>query len=138
MAKHQLPNDLLHLIEAGIGIALLGNDNRRSEDWEGDAGGSDEEQRVVEPLLDESIDDEKKAFKQQTKLGWGYIFTGNFSEGWKKFWKDKPNWALQFAILMLEWGRACYGQGGIRHFIEENLREAGYSVHDSAQRQWYG
>ena len=46
MADQQLPNGLLHLIEAGIDIALLSDNTLWGEAWDGDEEGNAEENNI--------------------------------------------------------------------------------------------
>ena len=47
LADQQLPNGLLHLIEAGIDLALLSDNTHQGEAWDGDEEGNVEEKRVA-------------------------------------------------------------------------------------------
>ena len=83
-ANQQLPNGLLHLIETGIDLALLSDNTHQGETWDGDEEGNDEEKRVARLLKNDDINSEyKEAFRQQTIIGWEYIFTGKFAKGWR-------------------------------------------------------
>ncbi len=107
LAEQQIPNGLLHLIEAGIDLALHSDNTHQGEAWDGDEDGNDEEKRVAQLLNDDEINTEyKDAFRQQTVIGWEYIFTGKFAQGWRKFWTERQQWATKFAILMMTWGKA--------------------------------
>ena len=78
LADQQLPNGLLYIIEAGIDLALLSDNAHQGETWDGDDNGNEIEKRVAQLLNDDEINMEyKEAFRQQTIIGWGYIFTGN-------------------------------------------------------------
>ena len=82
LADQQLPNRLLHLIEAGIDLALHSNNTHHVEQWEGDDDGNEIEKRVAKLLQDDVINNKYKvAFRQQTIIGWEYIFTGKFARG---------------------------------------------------------
>ena len=77
----------------------------QGEVWDGDEDGNDEEKRVAQLLNDHEIPNEYKvAFRQQTIIGWEYIFTGKFARGWRKCWTEQQQWATKFAILMMKWG----------------------------------
>ena len=82
LAEQELPNRLLHLIEAGIDLALLSDNTHQGEAWDGDEEGNIGEKRVAQLLNDDEINMEyKAAFRQQTIIGWEYIFTGKFAKG---------------------------------------------------------
>ena len=84
MADQQLPNGLLHLIEAGIDLAKLSDNTNQGEAWDGDADGNDEEKRVAQLLNNDEINMEyKEVFRQQTIIGREHIFTGKFAKGWR-------------------------------------------------------
>ena len=92
LAEQQIPNGLLHLIEAGIDLALHSDNTHQGEAWDGDEEGNDEEKRVAQLLNDDEINTEyKDAFRQQTVIGWENIFTGKFARGWRKCWTNKIN-----------------------------------------------
>ena len=55
LADQQLPNGLLHLIEAGIDLALHSNNTHQGEAWDGDEDGNNEEKRVAQLLKDDEI-----------------------------------------------------------------------------------
>jgi hypothetical protein len=123
LAEQKLPNGLLHLIEAGIDLALHSNNTHRGEIWDGDDDGNDEEKRVAQLLNDNGIPNEYKvAFRQQTIIGWEYIFTGKFARGWRQCWTEKQQWATKFAILMMKWGRACWSSRNTKLFGARNSR----------------
>ena len=82
MADQQLPNGLLHLIEVGIDLALQSNNTHQGEAWDGDEEGNIDKKRVAQLLNNDEINIEyKETFRQQTIIGWEYIFTGKFAEG---------------------------------------------------------
>ena len=82
LADQQLPNGLLYLIEAGIDLALLSNNTHQGEAWDGDEEGNTEEKIVAQLLNNDEINMEYiEAFRQQTVIGWKYIFTGKFAKG---------------------------------------------------------
>ena len=57
--------------------------------------GNDEEKRVAQLLNDNEIpNDYKVAFRQQTIIGWEYIFTGKFARGWRQCWTEQQQWAI--------------------------------------------
>ena len=63
LADQKLPNGLLHLIEVGIDLALLSNNNHQGEAWDGDKEGNIEEKKVVQLLNNDEINMEyKEAF----------------------------------------------------------------------------
>ena len=65
--------------------------------------GNEVEERVAQLLNDDEINTEYKyAFRQQTIIGWEYIFTGKFAWGWRKCWTEQQQWTAKFAILMTE------------------------------------
>ena len=98
---------LLHIIEAGIDLALLSDNTHQGETWDGDDDGNEIEKRVAQLLNDDEINTEyKKAFRQQMIIGWEYIFTGIYARGWRKCWTERHQWATKFSILMMTWGRA--------------------------------
>ena len=75
-------NIKLHLIEVGIDLALQSDNIHQGEAWDGDEEGNNEEKRVAQLLNDDEINTEyKDAFRQQTVIGWEYIFTGKFARG---------------------------------------------------------
>ena len=89
LADQQLPNGLLHVIEAGIDLALHSDNTHQGEAWDGDDKGNDEEKRVVQLLNDDEIIMEyKEAFRQQTIIGREYVFTGKFAKGWRNCWTE--------------------------------------------------
>ena len=99
----------MHIIEAGIDLALLSDNMHQGETCDGDEEGSNIEKRVAQLLNDDEINKEyKEAFRQQTIVGWEYIFMGKFSKGWRNCWIECGQWATKFAILMMTWGRACW------------------------------
>ena len=74
LADQQLPNRLLHLIEAGIDLAFLSNNTHQGKAWDGDDEGNDEKKRVAQLLNNDEINLEyKEAFRQQTIIGWEYL-----------------------------------------------------------------
>ena len=82
LADQQLPNRLLRIIELGINLALLSDNTHQGEHWDGDEEGNNIEKRVAQLLKDDEINMEyKEAFRQQTIIGWDYIFTGKFAKG---------------------------------------------------------
>ena len=86
MADQQLLNGLLHLIEVGIDLALLSDNTHQGEAQDGDEEGNIEEKRVAQILNDDEINMEyKEAFRQQTIIGWEYIYTGKFAKGRRNF-----------------------------------------------------
>ena len=86
--------------------------------WNGN--GNDEEKRVAQLLKDDEINLEyKEAFRQQTIIGWEYIFTGKFAKGWRNCWTERRQWATKFAILMMTWGRACWSSRNSTLFGEK-------------------
>ena len=71
----------MHLIEAGIDLALLSDNTHQGEKWDGDDKGNDEEKSVAQHLNNDEINiDYKEAFRQQMIIGWGYIFTANLQK----------------------------------------------------------
>ena len=75
MAEQQLPNGLLRLIEAGIDLALYSDNTHQGEHWDGNDDGNEVEKRVAQLLNDDEINTEDKdAFRQQTVIGWEYIY----------------------------------------------------------------
>ena len=63
LAEQQLPNGLLHIIEAGIDLALLSHNTHQSEHWDGDEEGNKFEKRVAQLMHDDEINLEyKEAF----------------------------------------------------------------------------
>ena len=109
LADQQLPNGPLHIIEAGIDLALLSNNTHQGETWDGDDDGNIYEKRVAQLMnADDTNIEYKEAFRQQTIIGWEYIFTGKFSEGWRDCWTELGQWPMKFAISMMTWGRACW------------------------------
>ena len=120
LADQQLPNGLLHLIEAGINLASLSYNTHQGEAWDGDDEGNEIEKRVAQLLNDDEINMEyKEAFRQQTIIGWEYIFTGKFAKGWRNCWTERRQWATKFAILMMTWGRACWSSRNSTLFGEK-------------------
>ena len=98
LADQQLPNGLLHLIEAGIDLALHSNNTHQGEVRICDEDDNDEEKRETQLLNDDEINLEyKEAFRQQTVIGWEYIFTGKFAKGWRNCWAERQQWATKFA-----------------------------------------
>ena len=84
LADQRIPNGLLHLIEAGIDLALHSDNTHQGETWDGDEEGNDEEKRVAQLLKDDEINLEYEAvFRQQTIIGWEYIFMGKCEKGWR-------------------------------------------------------
>ena len=82
LVEQQITNGLLHIIEAGIDLALLSDNTHQGETWDGDDDGNDIEKRVAQLMNDDEINIEsKEAFRQQTIIGWEYIFTGKFAKG---------------------------------------------------------
>ena len=70
MAEQQLPNGLLHIIEAGIDLALLSDNTYQGKTWDGDEEGNEIEKRAAQLLNDDEINLEyKEAFRQQTIIG---------------------------------------------------------------------
>ena len=111
LADQQIPNGLLHLIEAGIDLAVTCDNTHRGEHWDGDDDGNNVEKRVAQLLNDDEINTAyKEAFRQQTIIGWYYIFTGKFARGWRSCWTERQQWASQFAILVIKWGRVCWSK----------------------------
>ena len=77
LAEQQLPNGLLRLIEVGIDLALQSDNTHQGEHWDGDDDGNEVKKRVAQLLNGNEINTEyKDAFRQQTVIGWEYIFTG--------------------------------------------------------------
>ena len=71
LVDQQLPNELLHLIEAGINLALLSNSTHQGDAWDGDKEGNEIEKRVAQLLNDDEIKSKyKEAFRQPTIIGW--------------------------------------------------------------------
>ena len=102
LADQQLPNRLLHIIEAGIDLALLSDITHQGETWDGDDDGNEIKKRVAQLLNNDEINTEfMEEFRQQTIIGWKYIFTGKFAKGWRKCWTEPRQWATKFAILMM-------------------------------------
>ena len=109
MADQQLPNGVLHLIKVGIDLALLSGNTHHEETWDGDEEGNDEEKRVAQLLNNDEINMAyKEVFRQQTIIGWEYIFMGKFAKGWRNCWTEHRQWATKFAILMMTWDGACW------------------------------
>ena len=99
LADQQIPNGLLHLIDAGIDLALLSDSTHQGEVWDGDDDGNSIKKRVAQLLNNDKINMEyKEAFRQQTIVGWEYIFTGKFAKGWRICWIKCWQWAkkMQF------------------------------------------
>ena len=120
LADQQLPNGLLHIIEAGIDLALLSDNTHQGETWDGDDDGNEIEKRVAQLLNDDEINTEyKEAFRQQTIIGWEYIFMGKFAKGWRNCWTEHQQWATKFTILMMTWGRACWSSRNSTLFGEK-------------------
>ena len=46
--------------------------------------------KIVAQLLynDEISMEYKEAFRQQTIIGWEYMFTGKFAKGWRNCWTE--------------------------------------------------
>ena len=81
LADQQILDRLLHLIEAGIDLALLSDNTHQGEAWDGDDEGNEIEKRVAQLLNDDEINMEyKEAFRQQMIIGWEYIFMGKFAK----------------------------------------------------------
>ena len=81
LADQQILNGLLHLIEAGIDLALHSDNTHQGKQWDGDKEGNVIEKIVAQLLNDGEINMEyKEAFRQQTIIGWEYIFTGKFAK----------------------------------------------------------
>ena len=109
LADQQLPNGLLHLIEAGIDLALLSDNTHQGEAWDVDEEGNVEGKRVAQSLNNDKINMQyKESFRQQVIIGWEYIFTSKFAKGWRICWTKRWQWATKFAIMMMTWGRACW------------------------------
>ena len=82
LAVQQLPNGLLRIIETGIDLALLSDNAHQEDACDGDDEGNEVEKRVEQLLNNDEINTEyKEAFRQQTIIGWEYIFTGKFAKG---------------------------------------------------------
>ena len=95
--------------EANFFASLHSNNTHQGEAWDGDDDGNNEEKRVAQLLNNDEINLEyKEAFRQQTIIGWEYIFTGNFAKGWRNSWMEHQQWPTKFAILMMKWDRACW------------------------------
>ena len=109
LADQQLPNGLLHLIEAGIDLALQSDNTHQGETWDEDEEINAEEKRVAQLLNDDEINMKcKEAFRQHTIIGWEYIFTVKFTKGWRNCGTERCQWATKLAILMMTWGKACW------------------------------
>ena len=64
-----------------LDLALHSNNTHQGEAWDGDEDGNDEEKRVAQLQNNDEINMEyKEAFRQQTIIGWEYIFTGKFAK----------------------------------------------------------
>ena len=84
MAEQRLLNGLLRLIEAGIDLVLQSDNMHQGEHWDRDDDGNEVEKRIAQLLNDDEINTEyKDAFRQQTVIGWEYIFMGKFARGWR-------------------------------------------------------
>ena len=70
LADLELPNGLLHLIEAGINLALLSDNTHQGEAWDGVDEGNEIEKRVAQLMNDDEINREyKAAFRQHMIVG---------------------------------------------------------------------
>ena len=83
----------MHIIEAGIDLALLSDNTHQGETWDGDDDGNEIEKRAAQLLNNDEINTEyKEAFRQQTVIGWEYIFTGKFDKGLRNCWTECRQW----------------------------------------------
>ena len=106
-----------------VDLAITCDNTHRGDHWDEDDNGNDVEKRVAQLLSDDEINTEyKDAFRQQTIIGWEYIFTGKFAWGWRKFWTERQQWASQFAVLMMKWDRACWSKRNRTLFGERRNR----------------
>ena len=126
MTKYQIPNRLLHLIEAGRDLVLQNTDTHSGEQWDGDDDGTETENRIATLLLDTHTPEVyKRAFKQQTLLGWELLFTGKMATGWRDCHTDQAFWRQATAKVFADWGRACWAQRNITLYGErENNKQA--------------
>ena len=104
----------------GIDLSLQSDNTHQGETWDGDDDGNEVEKRVAQLLNNDEINTEyKEAFRQQTIIGWEYIFMGKFAKGWRNCWTECRQWATKFAILMMTWARACWSYSNRTLFGEK-------------------
>jgi len=125
MREKEIPNDILRMLEVGIGLALsvsFDDDFMTSEEMMTD-------ERVTTILNDETIrEDRRGAFAQQTKLGWTRIFTGYISTEWHKSTSElQHKWTSSCIRLFLEWGRACWSHRNLLYtaHLQIDINSAG-------------
>ena len=60
LPDQKLQNELLHIIEAGIDLALVSDNTHQGEFWDGDDDGNNFEKRVAQLMNDDEINTEYK------------------------------------------------------------------------------
>ena len=95
------------IIKAGIDLALINADTHIRENWNGNCEGSLMELKIAELLNDDKIPQHfKRAFKQQTMIGWELLFMGMTARGWRQCWWDNIFLEIRHCVYIYGMGQS--------------------------------
>ena len=103
-----MPNDVLALLEGGIGIVLSGGETYSGEIWHNKDNIAQNNERITALMENTGFrEDAKGASIQQMELGWEDLFM-RMAIGWRSAAEKVKPWIRKFMNIMIEWGRSCW------------------------------